>query len=233
MEAALSRAAADIRGAAGHRAPDWARAYAVVEYAVRRWRYSEDGVWSYTAYGALVDHAAVCMGISLATLLLMERMGVPCRYLHGYRREGDTVGHGWNLIYCGGWFHLDVTDAVTSRDPLQFWGVTALTDRSLEPGLTLPGPLRCRGGRIYGMERIHILTEPTVTVTAISYHNLISLDYVVRSTNIIFRPLPNGEESQHNAFIRRGILIIYRRRYIRIVCMVLLISPRTKPECTQ
>ena len=76
-------------------------------------------------------------------LLLMERMGVPCRYLHGYRREGNTVGHGWNLIYCGGWFHLDVTDAVTSRDPLRFWGVTALTDRSLEPGLTLPGPLRC------------------------------------------------------------------------------------------
>lgn len=143
MEAALSRAAADIRGAAGPRAPDWARAYAVVEYAVRHWRYSEDGVWSYTAYGALVDHAAVCMGISLATLLLMERMGVPCRYLHGYRREGNTVGHGWNLIYCGGWFHLDVTDAVTSRDPLRFWGVTALTDRSLEPGLTLPGPLRC------------------------------------------------------------------------------------------
>lgn len=119
MEAALSRAAADIRGAAGPRAPDWARAYAVVEYAVRHWRYSEDGVWSYTAYGALVDHAAVCMGISLATLLLMERMGVPCRYLHGCRREGDTVGHGWNLIYCGGWFHLDVTDAVTSRDPLR------------------------------------------------------------------------------------------------------------------
>lgn len=143
MEAALSRAAADIRGAAGPRAPDWARAYAVVDYAVRHWRYSEDGVWSYTAYGALVDHAAVCMGISLATLLLMERMGVPCRYLHGYRREGDTVGHGWNLIYCGGWFHLDVTDAVTSRDPLRFWGVTTLTDRSLEPGLTLPGPLRC------------------------------------------------------------------------------------------
>ena len=144
MEAALSRAAADIRGAAGPRAPDWARAYAVVDYAVRHhWRYSEDGVWSYTAYGALVDHAAVCMGISLATLLLMERMGVPCRYLHGYRREGGTVGHGWNLIYCGGWFHLDVTDAVTSRDPLAFWGVTALTDRSLEPGLTLPGPLRC------------------------------------------------------------------------------------------
>lgn len=34
-------------------------------------------------------------------------------------------------------------DAVAARDPLAFWGVTALTDRSLEPGLTLPGPLRC------------------------------------------------------------------------------------------
>lgn len=119
MEAALSRAAADIRAAAGPRAPDWARAYAVVEYAVRHWRYSEEGVWSYTAYGALVDHAAVCMGISLATLLLMGRMGVPCRYLHGYRRPEDAMGHAWNLIYCGGWFHLDVTDAVTSRDPLR------------------------------------------------------------------------------------------------------------------
>ena len=142
MEAALSRAAADIRAAAGPQSG--ARAYAVVEYAVRHWRYSEEGVWSYTAYGALVDHAAVCMGISLATLLLMGRMGVPCRYLHGYRRPEDAMGHAWNLIYCGGWFHLDVTDAVTSRDPLRFWGVTALTDRSLEPGLTLPpGALRC------------------------------------------------------------------------------------------
>lgn len=143
MEAALSRAAADIRGAVDPRAPDWARAYAVVEYAVRHWRYCDDGVWSYTAYGALVDHAAVCMGISLAAQMLMKQVGVPCLYLRGKRRPEDAMGHAWNLIYCGGWFHLDVTDAVTFRDPLAFWGVTTMTDRSLEPGLTLPGPLRC------------------------------------------------------------------------------------------
>lgn len=123
--------------------PDWARAYAVVEYAVRHWRYCDDGVWSYTPYGALVDHEAVCMGISLAAQMLMKQVGVPCLYLQGKRRPEDAMGHAWNLIYCGGWFHLDVTDAVTSRDPLRFWGVTALTDRSLEPGLTLPGALRC------------------------------------------------------------------------------------------
>lgn len=143
MEAALAAAAADIRAAAGPRAPDWARAYAVVEYAVRHWRYCDDGVWSYTPYGALVDHEAVCMGISLAAQMLMKQMGVPCLYLQGKRRPEDAMGHAWNLIYCGGWFHLDVTDAVAARDPLAFWGVTALTDRSLEPGLTLPGPLRC------------------------------------------------------------------------------------------
>lgn len=142
MEAALAAAAADIR-AAGPRAPDWARAYAVVEYAVRHWRYCDDGVWSYTPYGALVDHEAVCMGISLAAQMLMKQVGVPCLYLQGKRRPEDAMGHAWNLIYCGEWFHLDVTDAVTSRDPLRFWGVTALTDRSLEPGLTLPGALRC------------------------------------------------------------------------------------------
>lgn len=78
MEAALAAAAADIR-AAGPRAPDWARAYAVVEYAVRHWRYCDDGVWSYTPYGALVDHEAVCMGISLAAQMLMKQVGVPCR----------------------------------------------------------------------------------------------------------------------------------------------------------
>lgn len=143
MEAALSRAAADIRAAAGPRAPDWARAYAVVEYAVRHWRYGDTGVWSYTPYGALVDHEAVCMGISLAVQMLMKEVGVPCLYLRGYRRGDDTIGHAWSLIYCGGWFHLDVTDAVVARNPLRFWGVTALTDRSLEPGLALPGPLRC------------------------------------------------------------------------------------------
>ncbi len=110
---------------------------------MRHWRYCDDGVWSYTPYGALVDHEAVCMGISLAAQMLMKQVGVPCLYLQGKRRPEDAMGHAWNLIYCGGWFHLDVTDAVTSRDPLRFWGVTALTDRSLEPGLTLPGALRC------------------------------------------------------------------------------------------
>lgn len=37
----------------------------------------------------------------------------------------------------------DIRGAAGPRDPLRFWGVTALTNRSLEPGLTLPGPLRC------------------------------------------------------------------------------------------
>lgn len=58
---------------------------------------------------------------------------------------GDSLNGTRPLLLnqSGGWFHLDVTDAVTSRDPLRFWGVTALTDRSLEPGLTMPGALRC------------------------------------------------------------------------------------------
>ena len=105
---------------------DWKRAYGVVCYCVEHWTYERTGT-EYTAYSALVQNKAVCMGFSLAMCMIMKELGIPCRYVSG-KRQGN--GHGWNLIYLkGGWFYIDVTDAVCRKDPLYHWGMVNMDDR--------------------------------------------------------------------------------------------------------
>lgn len=109
---------------------DWKKAFSAMQYFVENWKYGADrnapGV-EFTTYGALVKHTAVCMGISLAVCAIFARLGIPCRYIRG-TRAGE--GHAWNLVYLqGGWFYIDVTDAISHRDPLYHWGMTSLTDR--------------------------------------------------------------------------------------------------------
>ena len=112
---------------------DWKQAISVVDYCVRHWSYSRgagDGL-EFTAYGALVQNKAVCMGFSLALCAIFKRLCIPCRYICG-RKNGE--GHAWNLIYLkGGWFYIDLTDAIGARDPLYHWGVTSFSDgRTIE-----------------------------------------------------------------------------------------------------
>lgn len=69
------------------------------------------------------------MGISLAVCTIFKELGIPCRYVRG-TRNGE--GHAWNMVYLrGGWFYIDVTDAICRRDPLFHWGMTNLEDRIL------------------------------------------------------------------------------------------------------
>lgn len=69
------------------------------------------------------------MGISLAVCAIFSELGIPCRYIKGTR---DGVGHAWNLVFLrGGWFYIDVTDAIVRRDPFYHWGMTTLNDRTV------------------------------------------------------------------------------------------------------
>lgn len=62
---------------------------------------------SQTAYGCLVEHNAVCAGYSRAYQLLLQRVGIPCRYITGDTSEGL---HAWNLITLDGEpYYVDVT----------------------------------------------------------------------------------------------------------------------------
>lgn len=111
---------------------DWRKAYAVVRYCVNNLNYGRvegSPKLEYTAYSAIVNNTAVCMGISLAVCLIFKELGIPCRYVRG-TRNGE--GHAWNMVFLrGGWFYIDVTDAICRKDPLYHWGMVHLLDRSI------------------------------------------------------------------------------------------------------
>ena len=142
---------AEIQADAGPGAPSWKRAYALARYAVRHWDYLETGSpLQFTPGQVLCRRSGVCMGIALATCLLARRLALPCRCVTGRRSADPATAHAWNLMYAtragqSGWFHIDLTDAITQRDPLAFWGITdlALTGRTLDPSVRLPAPLLC------------------------------------------------------------------------------------------
>lgn len=63
------------------------------------------GRTSYTAYGALVEHKAVCQGYALAFQVLMERLGIDSLFV-----SSEAMNHAWNLVRFGGdWYHVDCT----------------------------------------------------------------------------------------------------------------------------
>lgn len=134
---------------------DWKKAFSVVKYCVQHWNYGtidEFAGIEFSAYGALVHHTAVCMGISLAVCAIFSELGIPCRYIRGVR---DGVGHAWNMVFLrGGWFYIDVTDAIGHRDPFYHWGMTSLNDRTVSDQIdvslecTCPEPFLRTNGAI-------------------------------------------------------------------------------------
>lgn len=63
----------------------------------------------YTVYGTLIEHKAVCEGISKTTKLLLNAMNVKCIVVSGDVEK--TVGnHAWNVVKIGDEaYHLDIT----------------------------------------------------------------------------------------------------------------------------
>ena len=66
----------------------------------------EIGYDKYTAYGNLILHQSVCQGYAEAFDLLMNCLGIECRFVTG--EAGGS--HGWDMIRIGkSWYHIDVT----------------------------------------------------------------------------------------------------------------------------
>lgn len=58
---------------------DWKKAYAVVRYCVNNWHYGRienSTKLEYTAYSAIINNTAVCMGISLAICSIFKELGM-------------------------------------------------------------------------------------------------------------------------------------------------------------
>lgn len=99
---------------------------------------------------------AVCMGISLAICRIFKELGIPCRYVQG-KRGGE--GHAWNRVFImGGWFYIDVTDAISARDPLYHWGMTSFDDgRCIDDIQT--AELKCNCPPNYIRKRLNLATR--------------------------------------------------------------------------
>lgn len=71
---------------------------------------------SYTPYGGLVRHTAVCLGYASTFQLLMDLAGVECITVVGaaFRSEED---HAWNMVRLAGeWYCVDVTWDANGRE---------------------------------------------------------------------------------------------------------------------
>lgn len=76
----------------------------VRNYLTGHVRYKK-GKYSYCAYGALVDHKAVCQGYSEAFYLIMSKLKIPVRY-----DSEPRIDHIWNQVKIGKkWYAVDAT----------------------------------------------------------------------------------------------------------------------------
>ena len=78
---------------------------------------------SFTPYGVLVNHTAVCLGYATAFQLLMDLAGVECITVVGASRS-STEDHGWNMVRLNGnWYCVDVTWDANFREYYgSYWG---------------------------------------------------------------------------------------------------------------
>lgn len=68
---------------------------------------------SFTIYGCLINHSAVCEGIAKAYQAIAMEMGLPC-----YLRYSEADDHGWNAIQLDGeWYVCDATRGSFAEDP--------------------------------------------------------------------------------------------------------------------
>lgn len=99
---------------------DFEKEMQIIKYLVATCTYDLDELYddsailndSYKAYGALVNHKAVCSGYAKACDLLAKKCGLSTIIVTGeaINSENQNGPHAWNQIYLDGeWYNVDVT----------------------------------------------------------------------------------------------------------------------------
>ena len=96
---------------------DYDKELAIHDYLVKNISYTyirkKEGFTSpkYSAYGALVNHQAVCQGYAEAFELMCACCGIKCHLVSGEATNDEgTAGHAWNMVQLeDNWYHVDVT----------------------------------------------------------------------------------------------------------------------------
>ena len=78
--------------------------------------YKDDGLFSFTAYSALVTGRSLCEGYSRAYSYLLSLVGVDSKIINN-----DSKRHCWNCVKIGNsWYHIDVTSDDPTPDTCGF-----------------------------------------------------------------------------------------------------------------
>lgn len=92
----------------------------ICSYDEELYESGESASLSYTCYGCLVEHKAVCQGYAEAYKLILDRLGIPCGLIMGTAKSTlGTGSHAWNYIVLDGTYYM--VD-VTWDDPLNYHG---------------------------------------------------------------------------------------------------------------
>lgn len=86
-------------------------------------RYKE----AHSAYGALVEHSAVCDGIASAFCCIAKELGFPCMVVSGtsHLPNEKPVNHAWVILsYDGALYHLDPTWDLNLYEGARVYGYT-------------------------------------------------------------------------------------------------------------
>lgn len=76
------------------------------DYIILNCSYSSSNKNYSNAYGALIEHGAVCEGYARAFKYLCDKVNIPCELVIGY----TNMEHMWNIVQLdGNWYHIDVT----------------------------------------------------------------------------------------------------------------------------
>lgn len=84
----------------------------IYDYLCNTVRYVDSNTTEHSAYGALVDKAAVCEGYARAFKALCEREGIPCKLVSGQGVASTGIeSHMWNAVQMedGKWYGVDAT----------------------------------------------------------------------------------------------------------------------------
>ncbi|MBN3375808.1 protease [Clostridium botulinum] len=107
---------------------DFEKELALHDYIVRTADYNTvnykngiNALEDHTAYGVLVDHIGVCESYAKAMSLLLEEVGIECKYVTGVSVHDGKAGggHAWNMVKLDNeWYNLDATwdDPVSDRN---------------------------------------------------------------------------------------------------------------------
>lgn len=113
------------------------------DYIILNCSYSSDSKNYSNAYGALIEHNAVCEGYARAFKYLCDKVNIPCELVIGY----TNMEHMWNIVQLdGNWYHIDVTwDDPKNKDgdyiSYTYFNLTEeqiLLDHSINDTYTIP-----------------------------------------------------------------------------------------------